>query len=397
MYVKQFCRRRLTVGLVLVSTALVGGQASISAHETGMDLTEDEANTVRIVEDYGPSVVAIHVRVGDVEMDPGEQEAGGSGFIIDDESRIATNFHVVAAALEEGSVDMQPEASVTVSFLDQDDQEHPVRVQGANPDYDLALLEFEDAEDLPSVDPIPLGDSTEVRTGQNVIAIGTPFGLHSTVTTGIVSAIEREQPGLVGIELPFIQTDAAINPGNSGGPLLSSSAEVIGINNAILASPTAPGGIEGVGFAVPVDLLKENMEELVSGGLTGIAAAVADIPERPRIGVSAPLTVDNYPPPVRQELEMPDHGVVVMDVTPGGPADEAGLEGPSDTVMYEGQPLPTGGDIITGLDGKEVERLIDLQQVVLEKDAGDVVALDVWRDGDERSVDVALEIVPLEE
>ncbi|MFU8833028.1 MAG: S1C family serine protease, partial [Wenzhouxiangella sp.] len=284
-------------------------------------------------------------------------------------------------------------ATLTVSYLGTPEQEHPVRVLGANPDFDLALLEFVDPEGAPTLAPLPLGDSGQVVAGQAAIAIGAPFGLHSSVTSGIVSAIERERPGLVGIEIPFIQTDAAINPGNSGGPLFNSRGEVIGINNAILASP---GGrtFVGVGFAVPINLLHESMDGLMAGGLTGVAAAVAELPERPRLGLTARASVEDYPRALQQELDLPDHGLVIENVAPGGPADEAGLTGANRMLLARGQSFPIGGDIIIAAEGQPIHRMIDLQQIVLEHDAGDILTLEVWRDGEVREVAVGLEVVP---
>ena len=364
-----------------------------------------QLSTEELVERYGPSVVAVHLTLEDVQVHPGmgpqEHTGGGSGFVVDEEGRIVTNFHVVALALEEPdagtrTLELRDEAKITVSFIDRPDEQLPVRVVGANPDFDLALLELVNPEDRPDVGPLPLGDSDEVRAGEPAIAIGSPFGLHSSVTRGIVSAIERERPGLVGIEIPFIQTDAAINPGNSGGPLFNARGEVIGINNAILAAGAGPRAFIGVGFAVPVNLLHESMDELRAGGLSGVAAAVAELPERPRLGLSAAFTVDDYPPPMRQELDLPDHGIVVTELSPDGPAERAGLNAPTGAVMVGGQAMPVGGDIILAAEGQETRLVIDLQQVVLEHEAGDTLSLRVWHDGQERTVEVTLEVVDAE-
>lgn len=213
---------------------------------------------------------------------------------------------------------------------------------------------------------------------------------------GIVSAIEREQPGLVGIEIPFIQSDAAINPGNSGGPLFNASGEVIGINNAILSSTMGPGAFVGVGFAVPVNLLKESMEGLMAGGLSGVAAALVEMPHRPRLGLTAALNVEDFPPELRSALQLPEHGVAIGEVAPDGPADRAGLMAPTGVTLVGEQAFPVGGDIIIAVDGKDVERAINLQQIILEHKAGDVLRLKVWRDGKVREVDVRLEVVPVE-
>jgi serine protease Do len=350
-------------------------------------------------------VVAVHLLLEDIEIAPGgiaeQRQGNGSGFVVDDKGHIVTNFHVVAPALKEpgpdnGGIDLLPEALISVSFVSEPDKQFPVRVLGANPDYDLALLEVVDREGVPEVLPLPLGDSDKVIAGEAAIAIGSPFGLHATVTSGIISAIERERPGLVGIDIPFIQTDAAINPGNSGGPLFNGRGEVIGINNAILASPMGPHAFIGVGFAVPVNLLKDHMSELLAGGLSGVAAAIATIPDRPRLGLSGAYNVDDYPDALRAELGFPGHGLVVLEVTPDGPTDKAGVIGPTRAVIFAGHPFPAGGDIITEAAGQKVQRLIDLQRVVLEHEAGDVVTLKVWRDGEEREVDVRLEVVGID-
>ncbi len=209
-----------------------------------------------------------------------------------------------------------------------------------------------------------------------------------------MSAIARERPGLVGIGIPFIQTDAAINPGNPGGPLFDSAGKVIGINNAILAP--AGRAFVGVGLAVPVDLLRESMDGLMDGGLSDVAAEVGELPERPRLGITAALSVDDYPAVLKEELDLPDHGVIVVEITTGGPADEAGLNEPTQVVVMAGRTFPIGGDIIVRAEGQDVRRTIELQKVVLEREAGDTVTLEVWHDSQIRSVDVTLEVVPVD-
>jgi serine protease Do len=357
---------------------------------------EYERNTVEVVRRVGPSVVAVHVRVGGERVEMLVDVApmvGGSGFVVDEEGHIITNFHVVMHALEDPSdpaLDLAAEASLTVSYLGSPDREHAVRVLGANPDFDLALLRLVDPEEAPAPGPMPLSDSDLVQVGQKAIAIGNPFGLHSTVTAGIISAVERERPGLIGIEIPYIQTDAAINPGNSGGPLLDSAGEVIGINNAILS----PGGtFAGIGLAVPANLLRGALPELRAGGLSGFAAAAAQLPRRPRLGLEVGLRVADYPPALREELGFPARGVVVTGVSAGGPADQAGIRGPDQAAVVDGRPFPVGMDIIVAIEGKDVARAMDVQRVVLEHDEGDVVTLRVWRDGAEREVEVTLSVV----
>nr|WP_232196823.1 trypsin-like peptidase domain-containing protein [Thioalkalivibrio sp. ALJ15] len=386
-------------GLVLVLLAVVSAAGcAISQPTEGLD---DERNTIAVAREAGPSVVSVRVSRTAEEDDAGPDEMteviGGSGFVVNDEGQIITNFHVIAATVgeaKEDRIDLAPGATLTVSFLGTPEVEHDVRVVGANPDVDLALLELVDPAAAPDPGPIPLGDSDRLQVGQKAIAIGNPFGLHSTVTAGIVSALERERPGLVGIEIPYIQTDAAINPGNSGGPLLDSSGEAVGVNNAILAPA---GTFAGIGLAVPSNLVAEAMAELRAGGFSGLAAAAAQLPERPRMGMEVALRVVDYPRGLRAELGLPEHGVVVTDISADGPAERAGIRRPENVVLVNGRAFPVDIDVITHIDGQRVTRPIDIQRVILGREEGDVVTLRVWRDGTEREVEVALEIVPLGE
>jgi serine protease Do len=353
----------------------------------------DEENTIAIIRRYAPCVVAVRVAAPESGISgeiPG-QTAGGSGFVVDEQGRIVTNFHVVMAALEDGTVELREGASITVSYQSAPQIEFPVRVQGANLDIDLALLEPLNGVQRPNTGYIPLGNSDLVVVGQKVIAIGNPFGLQSTVTTGIVSAIERGIPALAGLEIPFIQTDAAINPGNSGGPLLNSSGEVIGINNAILS----PGGtFAGIGFAVPSNMLLESFDQLAAGGLSGFAVAAAGINARPRLGIVVEWSLDNYPETIRQEYGLPQQGAVIAAVAPDGPAAKAGLKAPETGIAIGDLVFPVDGDIITALDGVPVNSVRDIQRHILEKEEGDRVRVTAWRDGSERVVEVELALVP---
>ena len=356
---------------------------------------ENEQNTVDIVKRFGPAVVAINVTIQGQRLNPFErleESGGGSGFIIDRENRIITNYHVVGDALKANSTELKAGATMTVAFAGDGEHEYPVNVVGATLDYDLALLELKDPSKVPQgITPISLADSDKVLVGQKVIAIGNPFGLQSTVTTGIVSAVEREGYSAFGIEIPFIQTDAAINPGNSGGPLLDSQGHLIGINNAIL-SPS--GAFSGVGFAVPSNLLRDSLKPLEAGGLSGFVAAVTS-PEQPRMGISSELSVSDYPEAIRKRLRLPDHGAMVTGVVKGSPADKAGLKGPEFAVTYGGQVYPAGGDIVLEMDGKSVNKVQDMQRIIVGKKAGAVVRLKVWRDGNVINKKVRLEILPL--
>jgi S1-C subfamily serine protease len=322
---------------------------------------------------------------------PPSRQGSGSGFVVDNGGHIVTNYHVVQSALESNSTDIREGAAISVSFSNEED-EFEARVLGVNPSYDLALLELINPEDLPAdASALPLGDSDAVMVGQKSIAIGNPFGLASTVTTGIVSALGRDLPSVGRINIHMIQTDAAINPGNSGGPLLNSSGEVIGINTAII--PGNGGGFGtasnvGVGFAIPVSLLVDNLETLSAGGFNDVFST------RPRIGISV-RDVTIFPENVRRTLQLPDEGIVVLAVEEGGPGDKAGLLGSQFNISIDGQDIPAGGDVILAIDGVAIEDVQTLQETVFSKEPGDVVSLTILRDGEESQVDVTLDVVPL--
>jgi serine protease Do len=372
-------------------------------------LLEFELNTIDIVERFGNSVVSVNVEISGRRVDPFEgvpeeqippffrqippqqippQQGSGSGFVIDADGRLITNFHVVRSVLEEGTTELREGARLTVTFPTSLTEEVPARVVGANALYDLALLELEDPDDLPDgVNPIPIGDSESIRVGQKTIAIGNPFGFESTVTTGIVSALGRNLP-VTDVLIPLIQTDAAINPGNSGGPLLNSRGELIGINTAIFPSVSASGqrSFLGIGFAVPSNLLQQNLEQLAAGG-------IEDISTRARLGIGIE-NVRAYPEAVRERLDLPDNGVAVLAVEPGSAAEEAGLQGSQFRIQVDGQAIPAPGDVIIGVNGEPITDIAQLQSLVFAREAGDVVELRIVRDGREMTVPVELRVVP---
>jgi serine protease Do len=381
-------------------------------------LLEDEQNTIGVIDTFGNSVVAINITVRGERVDPfsnlqdqlppgfelppqfqqpqqgqdGEQpllQGAGSGFVVDEEGHIATNFHVVQEALKEGTVEPVAGAELTVVFPGNDNKV-PVTVVGVNALYDLALLKLDNPEDLPgNVQPLTLADSDLLRAGQKTIAIGNPFGLESTVTTGIVSATNRSYiPSIGGIIVPMVQTDAAINPGNSGGPLLNSTGEVIGINTAIIPSLGATGerGSLGIGFAMPSNVLSDNLDALRAGTFVG------DLLSRPRIGVSiTPVETPDLFNDQSADLQLPEQGIVVTSVSPGGPGEKAGLVSPE--IGTDQKLTRSDVDIILEVDGTPVSDPSELQRLVLGKSDGDVVTLKVWRNGEERDVDVTLEVV----
>ncbi|MEX2536715.1 MAG: trypsin-like peptidase domain-containing protein [Trueperaceae bacterium] len=383
-------------------------EAGSAGQSESDELLASELNTIQIAERYSNSVVSINLEVSGQRVDPFDgvpeesippffrqftpqeqppQRGSGSGFVVSEDGRIITNFHVVASALEPGSTELLDGASLTVVFPTRQNAEVSARVIGGNALYDLALLELDDPDDLPDVViPIPIGDSENIRVGQKTIAIGNPFGFESTVTTGIVSALGRNLP-LTDAVIPLIQTDAAINPGNSGGPLLNSQGELIGINTAIFPQVGVTGqrGFLGIGFAVPSNLLQANLARLMEGG-------IEDISTRPRLGIGI-RDVRDYPTAIRERFNLPANGVAVTVVEPGSAAEEAGLQGGQFILQFEGQQFPAPGDIITEVNGEPVETLGELQSMIFAMSEGDTADLTIFRDGEEMSVSVELRAV----
>jgi S1-C subfamily serine protease len=385
----------------------------VSSIDENAAFLQDEQNTISIVETYGPSVVAINVtargeNVTAMDNIPEEfrdllppgfqvpegqdgeaplQEGAGSGFIVDERGHIVTNYHVVQQALIENSNELAEGSEITVTFSGSTN-EIPVNILGINALYDLAMLQLVNPDDLPeTAKAIPIANSDELKVGQKVVAIGNPFGLESTVTAGIVSAVNRIYvPSIGGLRVPMVQTDAAINPGNSGGPLLNSRGELIGVNTAIVPSMSITGerGNLGIGFAMPSNVLKNSLADLQEGTFVG------GITSRPRIGIGISSVSDVYTDSQIAEFNLPKKGVVVTRVEPNGPGDKAKLRVALDS---NNQLLPDATDIILEVDSTPVSTPEDLQNIVLSKGAGDKVVLKVWRDGEVRDVEVTLEVV----
>ncbi|WP_205697778.1 S1C family serine protease [Conexibacter sp. SYSU D00693] len=329
---------------------------------------EDGLTPSDIYERYAPGVVFIKAeRVEQVQspfdLYPSQQRSTstGTGFVINRRGEILTNAHVV-----EGT------KTVAVQFADK----HTVKakVVGQDTSTDLALLRV-DPEGL-DLRPLPLGSSRDVQVGDPTIAIGNPFGLDRTLTTGVVSALQRRITAPDGFAISdVIQTDAAINPGNSGGPLIDAAGRVIGINSQIETGGGSNGNV-GIGFAVPIDTAKRIIPDLEKSGKV----------ERGYLGVGG-LTIDGS----LAALDLPvDSGVLVQSVTPGSPADEAGLQAGTIQAQLDGEQIVLGGDIVTEVDGKAVKRQEDLARVVGEKRVGQTVKLTVVRGGDERELTVKL-------
>ncbi|HET8700406.1 MAG TPA: trypsin-like peptidase domain-containing protein [Nitrococcus sp.] len=386
---------------------LASAAASDSTGITQQGYLPNEQNTIDIVKRYGPSVVAINVTVEGRRINPlknlppelrqffqqfGQglpfsqqpenviERAAGSGFVVNEKGQIITNYHVVAQALQNGSTELKSNATVTVNFMGQQN-DLPVKVVGADQSYDLALLQLQNPGDRPAnAIPIPLADSSKIEVGQKAIAIGNPFTLESTVTEGIISAVNRRQAAEVsGVPINFIQTDAAINPGNSGGPLLNSHGQVVGVNDEILAPN---GTFVGVGLAIPSNLLKARMDELRQGGLV----------KKAQIGIQI-MSMSDYPEKVRKFLNLPDHGVMVVAVAKDSPAAKAHIEPAQYSVTGEGQQWPVGGDIIVEVNGKTVNSAEQLQDIVYSKNAGATLSLTLLHNHETRTVNVTLTVL----
>ncbi|MCB4804922.1 2-alkenal reductase [Methylobacterium brachiatum] len=321
------------------------------------DLAQSEQTTVALFERASPSVVHVFAQsaaTGRDLLDPddeGGEQSGtqtGTGFVWDGAGHVVTNTHVVQNAARSGG---------SVSVRMSDGEVVSATLVGLAPSYDLAVLRLGRVTKMPP--PLAIGSSDDLKVGQSTFAIGNPFGLDHTLTTGVISAVRRRMPTSAGRELSgVIQTDAAINPGNSGGPLLDSAGRLIGVNTAIV-SPS--GASAGIGFAIPVDVVNRVVPELIRVGRVrnpGIGIIAAQEAASARLGID---------------------GVVVLRVLPGSPAAQAGLRG------LDPQ---TGdiGDVIVGANDRPVHRLADLTAAIAEAGLGAPVTLKVERDGRIREI-----------
>jgi S1-C subfamily serine protease len=322
------------------------------------DLAEDEKNTIEVFKQTSPSVVyitSVELRRNLFSLNAFEIPQGtGSGFIWDDQGRIVTNYHVISDA-----------SLIRITMSDQ--SVYKGVLIGAEPDKDLAVLQVNAPGRL--LKPIPVGESDNLLVGQKVFAIGNPFGLDHTITSGIISALDREITAITGRTIRgAIQTDAAINPGNSGGPLLDSAGRLIGVNTAIF-SPS--GAYAGIGFAVPVKEINRVIPELIKYGKL----------IKPGIGVSL---VDG-----RWTARLGIEGVLIRDVEKGSPAEQAGLR---PTFRQSGGELVLG-DVITSISGNSVRSYDDIKTVLESHRVGDQVELSIMRDG--QTISKTVHLVPV--
>ncbi len=314
-------------------------------------LADWEKTTIEIFNRTSPSVVHVAGRAGMSGFSFSDEEQGaqaGTGFIWDDAGHVVTNAHVVQGARR-----------IAVRLANGEVARADIR--GLAPNYDLAVLRLSGLRSLPP--PIPIGTSADLQVGQAAFAIGNPFGLDQSLTTGVISALKRRLPTVGGREISnVIQTDAAINPGNSGGPLLDSAGRLIGVNTAIF-SPS--GSNAGIGFAVPVDTVNRVVPDLIRNGRVptpGLGIVSAAEPVAARLGVE---------------------GIIIVRTVPGSPAERAGLQGVD---MATG----TLGDVIVGANGAPVRRLADLTDMLQQIGVGRPVELTIARGNDTFAVSVTV-------
>ncbi|MBL7175633.1 MAG: trypsin-like peptidase domain-containing protein [Desulfobacteraceae bacterium] len=341
-------KERKTFVFILVVVLLMGLTASNS-----WSFTKEEDNNIEIYRKSAPGVVNITSTVMEWNYYQGlvPREGAGSGAIIDTRGYILTNNHVIKDAQR---------IEVTLS----DGSKWNGKLVGTDPYNDLAIVRIEAPSER--LHALPLGSSRDLQVGQKVIAIGNPFGLQQTLTTGIISSLGRSIPAEGGrLMEDLIQTDAAINPGNSGGPLLDSEGKIIGLNTAIF-SPT--GGSIGIGFAIPIDTAKRIIPEIIKKGYVSY----------PWLGVNLfPLL-----PGLAQELNLKvERGVMIVEVVMGGPAEKAGLRGGNKMINVGNARLPVGGDVVVAFEGKAINSPGELVRMLIKHRPGDRVTLRILREG----------------
>jgi S1-C subfamily serine protease len=357
----------------LIATGVIGGKETVvqggGVAATTANSTGDAKTVGAIYKEASPAVVSIAANVSTSDNTFGQQQEGtatGTGFVISEDGYIVTNDHVVDGH----------QGDVKVTF--NDDKTVPGKVIGQDPSNDVAIVKVDKGDhDLTTM---PLGTSSKVAVGDPAVAIGNPFGLNQTVTTGIVSALQRTitAPNNFSID-NVIQTDAAINPGNSGGPLINSAGEVIGINSQIATGGSgSSGGNVGIGFAVPIDTVKRIIPQLEKNGKVSY----------PYLGVST----GTLPSAAAKRLNLgTDNGAVVACVVKGGPADKAGLTaGGQDTATIEGAQFNLDADVITKVAGTEIKTSSDVQKAVLQKQPGDKIDIEVVRNGKDKTLQATL-------
>lgn len=361
-------RYRLFAGLMLLG--VIGAGTAAGAQKSPPEdqgLSPEEQIVISVYKQAGPGVVYITstAQAYDFFFNPVPQRGTGSGFIVDDRGYILTNNHVVEEA-----------DSLEVTLADK--SKVPAKLVGRDPNNDLAVIRITVPKE--KLFPLKLGNSDILQVGQMAIAIGNPFGLDRTVTRGVVSSVGRTLRAESGRQIRgIVQTDAPINPGNSGGPLLNSRGEVIGINSAIY---TPSGGSVGIGFAIPINTAKRLLPQLIAKGKVS----------HPWLGISG-LDIS---PEVAKSLKLPSNeGILVIQVSPLGPAGRAGIKGSVRRARVGNTLVSVGGDIIVAVDGRKVSSVDELTAFLDgERKVGDEVKIDLLRDGKRISLPVRLGDLP---
>jgi len=326
-------------------------------------LDPEEQNNIAVYKKGLPSVVNIISTVVSYDFFYGAVPAQGqgSGFVLDKQGHILTNYHVVEGAKQ-----------IEVTLANR--RKYPAKVVGSDRSHDLAVIQIA----APDLVPVTLGDSSHLVVGQKVFAIGNPFGLTGTMTRGIVSSIRSVRTPEGAFIDEAIQTDAAINPGNSGGPLLDSRGDVIGINTMIMGSAAQNSGI---GFAIPINTAKAVLNDLVTLGRV----------RRPALGIRT-LAIG---PDLAKQMGLPaNSGVLIVQVVPGGAAEKAGLRGGNQRAYIGNIPILVGGDLIVAIDGKEIQDTTDISRVMNQHRAGDKVSVTIYRGQQKMDVPVVLGELP---
>lgn len=331
-------------------------------------LSDDERNNIDIYQKYSPGVVNITtVTVAyDFFYRQVPQSGMGSGAVIDNQGHIVTNYHVVRDAEQ-----------LQVTLWDK--SKHTAKMVGSDPNNDLAIIQIDAPRGL---QPIPLGTSKGLQVGQKVLAIGNPFGLDRTMTTGIVSSLGRSIESENGRVIEdMIQTDASINHGNSGGPLLNSQGQIIGINSAIL-SPSDAGSI-GIGFAIPADTVRRITDELITRGYVRHAA----------LGISTQSLVPLSDYPWLAEALRLDttSGLMVVEVPRGSAAALSGVKGADNEIIVRRIRVPVGGDVILAIQGKEIDSVQQLQSEIDRYKPGDAIKITILRNNKKMDLAVTLQ------
>jgi S1-C subfamily serine protease len=359
----------LAAAALLGGGAALGGASALGAFDdsTTTVVERTSATTAASAAAEGLTAGQIYERVGGGVVQVTTRAASGSGlgsgFVVDDQGRIVTNYHVIEGADE-----------IEVSFSNKDTLD--ATLVGSDPSTDLAVLQVDAGAD--ALTPLELADSDAVAVGDPVVAIGNPFGLERTVTAGIVSALQRAVRAPNGYTIDeVIQTDAAINQGNSGGPLLDSSGRVIGVNSQIETAGDGSSGNVGIGFAVPSNTVKSVVADLIANGRV----------DRAYLGVS----LQEVDAELASLFGLPaEAGVLVQTVQPGSPAADAGIRAGDAQRVIGGVSYVLGGDLIVGVDGTPVATVSELRAQLAEHAPGDTVELELYRDGEKSTVTVEL-------